>query len=99
MLTLKQFRKKYKITQKDLARLVGTTPSTLSKYENGIWHISQHVIDVIKREYGEDIRPVGYRGSGVKRVWTKKPAKTRKQPEEDSFGNAFHGGNEDTMNP
>lgn len=95
MLTLKQFRKKYKITQKGLAQLVGTTPATLSKYENGIWHINQHVIDVIKREYDEDIRPMGYRGSGVRKVWTMKPAKTQKQPENDSFGNDFHGGNKD----
>ncbi|MBR1708733.1 MAG: helix-turn-helix transcriptional regulator [Clostridia bacterium] len=32
MLTLKQFRQKYKMTQKQLAEFLGTTPTTLSKY-------------------------------------------------------------------
>ena len=58
------------ITQKDLASQIGTTPTTLSKYENGQWHINQYVIDFIKREYGVDIRPVAYRGMPkAKKVW------------------------------
>ena len=63
MLTLKQFRNKYKITQKDLAAKVGVTPTTLSKYERGEWMINQAVIDRIKAEYGEDIRPLARRNS------------------------------------
>ena len=58
MLTLKQFRKKYKITQKELAQKIGCTSKTLSMYENGKWVINQHVFDRIKEEYGEDIRPL-----------------------------------------
>ena len=65
MLTLKQFRNKYKITQKDLAAKVGVTPTTLSKYERGEWMINQAVIDRIKAEYGEDIRPLARRNSSL----------------------------------
>jgi transcriptional regulator with XRE-family HTH domain len=71
MLTLKQFRNKYKITQKDLAAKVGVTPTTLSKYERGEWMINQAVIDRIKAEYGEDIRPLARRNSRQK-IWMKK---------------------------
>ena len=62
MLTLKQFRRKYKLTQKELAQVLGVTPATLSKYENGEWHINQAVIDKIEAEYGEAIRPSVIRG-------------------------------------
>ena len=71
MLTLKQFRNKYKITQKDLAAKVGVTPTTLSKYERGEWMINQAVIDRIKAEYGEDIRPLARRNIRQK-IWMKK---------------------------
>ena len=67
MLTLKQFRKKYKLTQKELAQKLGTTPTTLSKYENGLWQINQAIIDEIEAEYGETIRPVQPRSK--KKVW------------------------------
>ena len=58
MLTLKQFRNKYKLTQKELASILGITPTTLSKYEHGEWRLNQCVIDLIKEQYGEDIRPL-----------------------------------------
>ena len=70
VLTLKQFRKRYGITQKELAEAVGTTPSTLSKYENGEWLINQAVIDKIKELYDVDIRPV--KSGGNRKVWMKK---------------------------
>ena len=70
MLTLKQFRKKYKLTQKELALKLGTTSSTISKYENGEWVINQSVYDRIKAEYGEDIRPLKNRPA--KKVWMKR---------------------------
>ena len=57
-MTLKQFRTKYNLTQKALAAELHTTPTTLSKYEHGEWIMNQHVIDYIKENYGEDIRPV-----------------------------------------
>lgn len=57
MLTLKQFRKKYHLSQKELAAILHTTTTTLSHYENGRWHINQSVIDCIKELYGEDIKP------------------------------------------
>ena len=68
MLTLKQFRDRYNITQKELARQVGVTPTTLSKYEHGEWLINQAVIDKIKELYGVDIRPLKSR----KKVWVRK---------------------------
>ena len=37
MMTLKEFREKYNLTQKELARQIGTTPGTISMYENGKW--------------------------------------------------------------
>ena len=58
MLTLKQFRAKYKLTQKELAKSIGTTPTTIFMYENGKWVISQRVIDWAKAEYVENIRPL-----------------------------------------
>lgn len=70
MLILKQFRAKYKLTQKELAQRIGTTPTTISMYENGKWVISQRVIDWAKAEYGEDIRPVKHKPA--KKVWTKR---------------------------
>ena len=70
MFTLKQFRLKYKLTQKELAQKIGTTPTTISMYENGKWVINQYVIDKIKEEYGEDIRPV--KSKPVKKVWMKR---------------------------
>ena len=72
MLTLKQFRRKYKLTQKELAQVLGVTPATLSKYENGEWHINQAVIDKIEAEYGELIRPVQHKGMKKKKVWIRK---------------------------
>ena len=72
MLTLKQFRKKYGLTQKQLAEMLGTTPATLSKYENGEWHINQIVIDKIRDDFGEVIRPVQHKGINKKKVWVKK---------------------------
>ena len=57
---LKQFRTKYHLTQKELAQILGTTPTTLSHYENGRWHLDQSVIDTIKERYGETIRPVAH---------------------------------------
>lgn len=68
MLTLKQFRDRYNITQKELARQVGVTPTTLSNYEHGEWLINQAVIDKIKKLYGVDIRPLKSR----KKVWERK---------------------------
>ena len=72
MLTLKQFRNKYKLTQKELAQVLGVTSATLSKYENGEWHINQAVIDKIEAEYGEAIRPVRHKGMKKKKVWMKR---------------------------
>ena len=72
MLTLKQFRNKYKLTQKELAQILEITPTTLSKYENGEWHINQSVIDKIQAEYGEAIRLVQHRGMKKKKVWMKR---------------------------
>ena len=74
MLTLKQFRSRYGITQKELAEKVGVTPTTLSKYENGEWTINQYVIDKVKELYNVDIRPLR-RMNGTKKprkVWMKK---------------------------
>ncbi len=68
MLTIKQFRRKYRLTQKELALKIGITPATLSKYENGHWSINQAVIDRIKEEYGEEIRPVQRRTGAKKGV-------------------------------
>jgi len=75
MITLKQFRNKYKLTQKQLAAIIGTTPATLSKYENGYWTINQAVIDKIAELYGEQIRPVKHKSQ--KRVWAPKGGKRR----------------------
>ena len=82
MLTLKQFRNKYKLTQKELAQKVGVTPTTLSKYENGEWHINQAVIDKIEEEYGEAIRSVQHRGIKKKKVWTKTDYEQRRNSKE-----------------
>ena len=68
MLTLKQFRARYHITQKELALQVGVTPATMSKYERGEWIINQAVIDKIKELYGVDIRPLKTR----KKIWRRK---------------------------
>lgn len=57
------------MTQKQLAEFLGTTPTTLSKYENGQSYINQYVIDKIQKEYGETIRPVKYVGTKKKSVW------------------------------
>ena len=70
MLTLKQFRTKYNITQRDLATQVGVTPATLSKYEHGEWLINQTVIDKILELYGVEIRPV--KRKRPKKIWMKK---------------------------
>ena len=70
MLTLKQFRTKYKLTQKELAQKICTTTTTISMYENGNWIMNQYVIDWIKAEYGEDIRPL--KNKPVKKVWMKR---------------------------
>lgn len=67
-MTLKEFRKKYNLTQKELAEKIGITPTTISMYENGKWIMNQAVIDRIKEEYGEYIQPVRSR-SKKKRVW------------------------------
>lgn len=82
MLTLKQFRNKYKLTQKELAQKVDVTPTTLSKYENGEWHINQTVIDKIEAEYGETIRPVQHRGMKKKKVWVKSNHEQRRNSKE-----------------
>ena len=58
MLTIKQLRIKYKLTQKELAERIGVSATTISMYENGRWHLNQYLIDRIKVEFGEDIRPV-----------------------------------------
>lgn len=71
MLTLKQFRNKYQMTQKELASQIGITPTTLSKYEHGEWIINQAVIDKIKVLYGEDIRPL-IRITRAKKTWQKR---------------------------
>lgn len=70
MLTLKQFRTKYNITQRDLATQVGVTPATLSKYEHGEWLINQTEIDKILELYGVEIRPV--KRKRPKKIWMKK---------------------------
>ena len=57
-LTLKQFRRKYHLTQRDLAEKIGTTTTTISKYETGQWVMNQVLIDRIFEEYGEVIRPL-----------------------------------------
>ena len=57
-LTLKQFRLKYKLSQKALAEVLGTTARTLSMYESGRWVINEYIIDKIKELYGENTRPV-----------------------------------------
>ena len=57
-ITLKQFRRKYHLTQRDLAEKIGTTTTTISKYETGQWVMNQVLIDRIFEEYGEVIRPL-----------------------------------------
>ena len=56
-LTLKEFRKKYHLTQAALAKEIGTTPHTISMYENGRWVMNEAVAEYIKEKYGEDIKP------------------------------------------
>ena len=46
------------MTQKELAEKVGTTPTTISKYETGQWVMNQAVIDQIYEEFGERVRPL-----------------------------------------
>lgn len=58
MLTIKQFRNKYHMTLRQLAEEVGTTPTTISKYEKGEWMLNQAVIDTIREKYGKEIRPL-----------------------------------------
>jgi len=70
MLSLKQFRNKYHLSQHALAEILGTTPTTLSKYETGQWVINQMVIDKIRELYGEDIRPL--KPKTPPKVWMKK---------------------------
>ncbi len=70
MLSLKQFRNKYHLSQRALASILGTTPTTLSKYETGEWVINQMFIDKIKEMYGEEIRPLKPRI--LPKVWVKK---------------------------
>lgn len=57
-MTLKQFRSRTGLTQKELAQIVGVTPLTLSRYEKGEWTLNQHVIDRIREVFGIDIRPL-----------------------------------------
>lgn len=71
MLTMKQFRNKYHLTQKELAEKIGTTPATISKYEHGEWHMNQYVIDRIREEYGEEIRPLMRPTKKTAKVWMK----------------------------
>lgn len=73
MLTLKQFRLKYKFSQNALAKRLGTTPRTLNMYETGQWTINQVIIDKIKEEFGEDIRPL------VGKQWISVPRKKLNQ--------------------
>ena len=70
MLTLKQFRNKYHLSQRALAEILGTTPTTLSKYETGQWMINHIIIDKIKELYHEDIRPL--KPKTLPKVWIKK---------------------------
>ena len=72
MLTIKQLRIKYKLTQKELAEKVGVSTTTISMYENGRWHLNQYLIDRIKAEFGEDIRPVKKKATKKKKAtWQK----------------------------
>lgn len=57
MLTLKEFRKKYHLTQAALAKEIGTTPHTISMYENNRWVMNEFVAEYIKEKYGEKIKP------------------------------------------
>ena len=66
MQTLMQFRTSRKISKAELARQVGTTVTTITKYESGEWIINQAVIDKIRELYGVDNRPLQSR----KKVWT-----------------------------
>ena len=70
MLSLRQFRNKYCLSQRALASILGTTPTTISKYETGQWVMNQAVIDKIKQLYGEDIRPL--KPKLPPKVWMKK---------------------------
>ena len=64
-MTLKQFRSRNGMTQKELAQIVGVTPLTLSRYEKGEWVLNQHVIDRIRELYGIEIRPL----KSYKKTW------------------------------
>ena len=57
-MTLKQFRSRAGLTQKELAQIVGVTPLTLSRYEKGEWTLNQSVIDRIREQFGVEIRPL-----------------------------------------
>ena len=57
-MTLKQFRSRTGLTQKELAQIVGVTSLTLSRYEKGEWMLNQSVINKIRELYGFDIRPL-----------------------------------------
>ena len=76
MLSLKQFRNKYKLTLKALAAEIGVTPTTLSKYEKGEWFINQYVIDYIEKNYGEQIKPIRHKPMKKKKIWMPKDAKS-----------------------
>ncbi len=67
-ITLKQFRRKNHLTQRDLAEKIGTTTTTISKYETGQWVMNQVLIDRIFEEYGEVIRPVLH-AVKKKKIW------------------------------
>ena len=54
-MTLKQFRSRTGLTQKELAQIVGVTQLTLSRYEKGEWTLNQSVINRIKELYGTDM--------------------------------------------
>ena len=54
-MTLKQFRSRTGLTQKELAQTVGITQQTLSRYEKGEWTLNQSVINRIKELYGTDM--------------------------------------------
>ena len=67
-MTLKQFRSRAGMTQKELAQMIGVTPLTLSRYEKGEWMLNQYVIDRIRELYGVEIRPL----KSYQKTWQKR---------------------------
>ena len=67
-MTLKQFRSRAGLSQKEMAQIVGVTPLTLSRYEKGEWTLNQSVINKIRELYGVDIRPL----KSHQKIWQKR---------------------------